>query len=114
MSKVVTIIDHIGRYIVGEVVEETDATLKLKTPVILHVAPHPQTNQLQVQTFPLFFNEFVAKDSSSTNVWSFPKSAIIISDVVLEERLQAQYQGMATPPPVVPAGDPQVIKLFDE
>lgn len=113
MSKVVTIIDHIGRYIVGELVEETDAVLKLKTPVILHVAPNPQTNQLQVQTFPLFFSEFLARGSTS-NVWSFPKTAIVVGDVELEERLVAQYNSLANPPSIISSGSPDVIKLFED
>ena len=114
MSNVVTIVDHIGRYIVGELVEDTQTSLKLKSPVILHVAPNQQTNQLQVQTFPLFFNEFVAPGKSDTNVWTFAKSSIVVGEVVLEERLLAQYQTLLSPPQQPATASPDIIKLFDD
>ncbi len=42
MSKIKTIIDHIGRTVVGELVEDGKDTLTLSNPVIIHVTPNPQ------------------------------------------------------------------------
>jgi hypothetical protein len=106
------IIDNVGRFIIGKVVAESDTVLSLKTPVILHVQPS-QTGQLQVQTIPLFFGEFVK--SKDTNVWDFAKSTIACSNVELDDRLISQYQAIANPSPIIqPTADPQVIKLFDD
>lgn len=116
-QNVKVIIDHIGRYIIGEVAAETETSLQLKYPVILHVQPNPQTNQLQIQTFPLFFNEFISVTARDNNLWTFSKSTIALGDVVLDEKIIAQYNNLANPSPIItPAGgsDPQVIKLFED
>jgi len=106
------IIDNVGRFIIGKVVSETDTVLSLKTPVIIHVQPS-QTGQLQVQTIPLFFGEFVKE--KDTNVWHYTKSTISYSDVELDDRLLNQYLAIANPSPIIqPTADPQVIKLFDD
>jgi len=109
-EQIKVIIDNVGRFIIGKVVSETDQFIKLKTPVIIHVQPS-QTGQLQVQTLPLFFGEFV-KDKD-TNVWEYSKSAIAISDVELDERLENQYLAIANPSPIIQPQQPEVIKLFD-
>ena len=75
-QNVKAIIDHIGRYIIGDVQNETETTLEMKYPVILHVQPNPQTNQLQIQTFPLFFNEFISVSGRDENTWTFSKTTI--------------------------------------
>ena len=54
-----TIIDHIGRTVVGSVVKEDTKTITLFNPVIIHVQPDPQSGQLQVQSFPYIFMEFL-------------------------------------------------------
>ena len=64
MSKtlnVTTFVDHIGRVILGEVVSDTKDTLNIKNPAIVHIGQNPQTGQIQVQTIPYFFREFVWK-----------------------------------------------------
>jgi hypothetical protein len=109
-EKIKLIIDHIGRFILGKVVGETDEYIQLKTPLIIHVQPNPQTNQLQVQNIPLLFNEFVAK--SETNIWTFSKKSIAVSDVELDARLVSQYHAMVDPQPL--KSEPEVIKLFDD
>lgn len=115
MSQNITaIIDHIGRYIIGEVAAETESTLQIKYPVILHVQPNPQTNQLQIQTFPLFFNEFIKSDSRDKNIWSFAKNAIVRGEVDLDERIIQQYNNLVNPSPIVTPGEPQVVKLFED
>ena len=121
MSKQIkTIVDHIGRTVVGVVKKEDTKTITLHNPVIIHVQPNPETGQLQVQSFPYLFMEFIKGDVDKSNNWTFHKSTISISDVELDERIITQYENINKPQ--APAGaqvgdqdeDPEVIKLFDE
>ena len=54
-KQIKTIVDHIGRTVVGKLSQEDDETITLNNPVIIHVQPNPQTGQLQVQSFPYLF-----------------------------------------------------------
>jgi hypothetical protein len=108
----ITFVDQIGRTVIGKLVEETDTTIIVDNPVIIHVQPNPQTGQLQVQSFPYLFMEFIDKDSREQNQWSFFKSAVAISKVTLDERIIAQYNSINSPP--APQPEPEVIKLFEE
>jgi hypothetical protein len=110
----ITFVDQIGRTVIGKLVEETDSTITVDNPVIIHVQPNPQTGQLQVQSFPYLFMEFIDKNSREQNQWSFFKSAIAISRVTLDERIIAQYNNINTPPAAQPEAEPEVIKLFEE
>lgn len=110
MNKVKLIIDHIGRFIIGSVISESETTLRLSKPIILHVQPN-QTGQLQVQTLPLLFNEFLGDKES--NVWSYTKESIVISEAVLDDRLLQQYESMANPAPITQS-EPEVVKLFED
>ena len=114
MSKIKTIIDHIGRTVVGEIVEETADTLTLSNPVIIHVTPNPQNGQLQVQSFPYIFMEFLSKDSRDKNHWLFNKKSIVLSEVQLDEKIVMQYNNINTAAPAQPQAEPEVIKLFEE
>ena len=115
-----TIIDHIGRTVVGSVTKEDTKTITLFNPVIIHVQPDPQSGQLQVQSFPYIFMEFL-KDKDKNN-WTFYKTAISTSDVDLDDRIISQYENINNPaPPIDPVGhtaagaeEPEVIKLFDD
>lgn len=108
----ITFVDQIGRTVIGKLVEETDSTIIVDNPVIIHVQPNPQTGQLQVQSFPYLFMEFIDKDSRDKNQWTFFKSTIATSSVKLDERIIAQYNNINTPP--APQPEPEVIKLFEE
>jgi hypothetical protein len=111
---IVTISDHIGRTVVGEKKEETKTTLTLSNPVIVHVQPDQQSGQLQVQSFPYIFMEFI-KGEEKTNNWTFAKDAIVVSDVQLNNKIIEQYKGINSPAPAESAsGDPEVVKLFDD
>lgn len=114
MSKITTIIDHIGRTVIGVEVESTETTLTLDNPVIIHVQPNPQTGQLQVQSIPYIFMEFLTPASRTANNWTFTKSSIVTSTIELDSKIIAQYNGINTPQPQQPQGDPQVIKLFED
>lgn len=105
----ITFIDHIGRTLIGKLVEETDTHYSIENPVILNVSINQQTKQLNVNSFPLFFGEFLSK-TEPKNIWKFNKTQIVVGDVVLEPTLIQQYNGMTTPQ--VPQ-EPEIIKLFD-
>ena len=111
-----TIIDHIGRTVVGKVVKDTEDSITLYNPVIIHVQPDPESGQLQVQSFPYIFMEFL-KDKDKNN-WTFAKSAISTSDVELDDRIIQQYENINNPAPPIQEGsnqnEPEVIKLFDD
>ena len=114
-KKIKTIIDHIGRTVVGVAVKEDTKTITLHNPVIIHVQPDPQSGQLQVQSFPYIFMEFL-KDKDKNN-WTFTKTAICTSDVQLDDRIITQYENINNPQPPIQsaaAEDPEVIQLFDD
>tara|TARA_R100001163_G_scaffold54260_1_gene41589 strand:- start:11 stop:406 length:396 start_codon:yes stop_codon:yes gene_type:complete len=114
-KQIKTIVDHIGRTVLGVVEKDTKDTITLFNPVIIHVQPDQQTGQLQVQSFPYIFMEFL-KDKEKNN-WTFSKSSISISDVELDERIIQQYDNINNPQPPLTqsaedAGD--VVTLFDD
>tara|TARA_R110002050_G_C8737701_1_gene497800 strand:- start:9 stop:386 length:378 start_codon:yes stop_codon:yes gene_type:complete len=116
-KKFKTIVDHIGRTVIGTVKKEDTKTITLFNPVIIHVQPDPQSGQLQVQSFPYIFMEFL-KDKEK-NSWTFTKTAICTSDVQLDDRIITQYENINNPQPPIqssPGSDqePEVIKLFDD
>jgi hypothetical protein len=110
----ITIIDQIGRVVIGKKVSETDTQLTLNNPVIVYVNPNQETGQIQVQSFPYIFVEFLDKDNRDKNNWTFTKSSIVISDVVLDSAIINQYNNINSVRPQPPAGEPEVIKLFSD
>lgn len=111
-NKHVAIIDHVGRTIIGELISETDTTLSINNPVILHCEPQ-KNGQLSVQTFPVFFFEFIDKAKRALNTWTYPKSSIIISNVTLDDRILSQYATINTPPAEAVTETPKVISIDD-
>lgn len=114
----ITIIDHIGRTVIGKHVQETDTTLTINNPVIVHVQAQQQTQRLEVQSFPYLFMEFLDPANRDKNDWTFNKTSIVTSNVVLDSKIAAQYEGINNPaPPVittsVPADAP-IIKVFND
>lgn len=111
-EKHVAIIDQIGRNIIGKLVGETETTLTLNNPVILFVQPE-QTGQIQVQSFPVFFFEFINKEYRNQNNWTFNKANIVTSDVVLDDRILLQYEKINTPPVEQPAPtkNPKIVSI---
>ena len=95
-KKLVTFLDTVGRTIIGEEVESPkgEGYLGVKNPVIVHIVPNQQTNQMALQLFPLFFKEFQA-DKNEDTVWSYNRSTIDESDgIILDIKLQSQYANM--------------------
>jgi hypothetical protein len=117
--KIKTIIDHVGHNIVGELIEETDSKIVLRSPAILIAQPN-QNNQLQVQLYPVLFKEFLGgKSKEKGAVFTYNKERVVDIDAELDEKLTQQYSAMfaggAVPAPAQDGkGDNEVIKLFDE
>lgn len=112
--KHVAIIDHVGRTIIGEQIGESDTTLTLQNPVILHC--QPQANgQLEVQTFPVFFFEFIDKKTRENNSWTYTKSNIVLSNITLDDRILSQYAKINVPPVEAPPvqANPKIISIQD-
>jgi hypothetical protein len=109
----IVIIDNIGRNIIGKLVGETDTTLTLHNPIIVFVQPQ-QGGQIEVQSFPVFFFEFISKDFRDQNNWTYQKSNITTSDVVLDDRILAQYEKINSPPVEpqgVPSASPKIVSI---
>jgi len=118
MSKenIVTFIDHIGRTIIATHVDQDKSHLTVKNPAIIHVQP-TQNGQLNVQTIPLFFREFVGEKSKATGTtWKFNLQNIVLGiDIDNDPRLLEQYNKLFTFVAPSPAKESApVIKLFDE
>lgn len=128
MSKIITFVDSIGRTIIGEHVdaapsgEKSDASFFIvKNPAIIHVQP-TQQGQLNVQTIPLYFRDFVSeKNKEEGTFWKYSYATATIGlNVENDQRLVDQYQKLFAPVPVIQpassAGAPEgkTIKLFDE
>ena len=113
-QEITTIVDQVGRVVIGVETAQTDETITLKNPVIVHVQPDQQSGQLQVQTFPYLFMEFIEGDRTK-NDWTFYKSAIAMSNVSLTAQIKAQYNVINNPVPAQPVAteEPEVIRLFD-
>ena len=115
MSKITTFVDHIGRTIIGEVAEDSKESIVVKNPAIIHVQPTPQ-GQLNVQTIPLYFREFVSeKNRNEGTKWKFNKHNLVFGiDVENDARLIEQYNRLFSAPVATASDDQKVIKLFDE
>lgn len=116
MSNITTFVDHIGRTLLGEIVDDSPTHLTVKNPAIIHVQPTPN-GQLNVQTIPFYFREFISdKNKNSGTTWKFNKENLVIGvDIENDSRLVDQYKKLFAPVAAGPATDDQkVIKLFDE
>lgn len=119
-KKYTTFIDNAGRSIFGINSSETDETITVENPVMIHVAQQ-ENGQMAVQLFPLFFAEFVQpkEDESRQNFFTYNKSSVALGDGFdVDPRISEQYERIVNPT-LVPAGssegeEPETIKLFDE
>ena len=116
-SNIVTFIDHIGRTIIGELVKSDSSHLTVKNPAIIHVQP-TQQGQLNVQTIPLYFREFVGEKSRANGTtWKFNVANVVLGDDVDNDtRLVEQYFKLFSTPLPTAADQPKekVVKLFDD
>ncbi len=119
-KKYTTFIDNAGRSIFGINSSETDETITVENPVMIHVAQQ-ENGQMAVQLFPLFFAEFVQpdEDESRQNFFTYTKASVALGDGFnVDPRISEQYERIVNPT-LVPAGssegeEPETIKLFDE
>ena len=119
-KKYTTFIDNAGRSIFGILSSETDQTITVENPVMIHVAQQ-ENGQMAVQLFPLFFAEFVQpdEDESRKNFFTYTKANVALGDGFnVDPRISEQYERIVNPT-LVPAGspeggEPETIKLFDE
>ena len=116
-TKLITFIDHIGRTIVGELVDasvDNGNSFLVKNPAIIHVQP-TQQGQLNVQTIPLYFREFVGEKSKENGTtWKYHYANVVVGvEVDNDPRLIDQYSKLFAAAEA-PASDPQIVKLFDE
>lgn len=111
-EKHTVIIDKIGRFILGVETENTETTLTLRNPIILHFQPS-NTGQLELQVYPLFFFELLDKEKRTQNSWTYGKSSIVVSDVELNPEILARYSQINTPTSVQPQNNPKVISIDD-
>lgn len=122
-KKLVAFFDTVSRTIIGEEVENTDKTLTVKDPAVLHLQPNPQNGQLSLQILPLFFKEFLADKSDDVNIVFNKSNITFIKDPVLDFKIIAQYEqivnlasqsGPAEPVPGQQPSNEDVVKLFDD
>jgi phosphoribulokinase len=107
------IIDHVGRLVIGKVSSETATELVLYNPVLVDARPDQQ-GQLQVTSFPVLFFEFIDKGNRDKNNWTYNKANIVVSDVVLDERILSQYEKINTPQvDATVSKNPKVISIND-
>jgi hypothetical protein len=114
------LVDHVGRTIIGELVEDTAEEYVLKNAATIYVQPN-ESGQLQVQTIPLFFKEFLTLDGREQGITFRFKKAVIIDTTaasVLDTKLVNQYtkivENLVAPDTPAAAESGDVVKLFDE
>ena len=114
-------VDQVGRTVIGELLKECDACIELKNPCTIFVQPN-ESGQLQVQTVPMFFREFLTEAGREEGTtWTFNKGNIIDSNCAehLDDKLVNQYTAILTnlgQPDASgdDAEEPEVVKLFDD
>lgn len=72
-----------GQTIVGEVVAETASEISISNPVILHFQMEGQS--IRYSPFPVFFAELIDEDSRDTNVWTYNKQSVSVSNVKMNQ-----------------------------
>lgn len=110
-EKHIAFIDHVGRNIFGKQISETEDTITVSNPIIVHCQPSGD-GKIQVQNIPLFFFEFIKQDQRDKNNWTFSKSSIITSDVVLADHIIKQYDEVNKPVQAA-TNNPKVIQIND-
>ena len=126
-NKIITFVDQIGRTIIGEQVDAAPSGEKadsdsfiVRNPAIIHVQP-TQQGQLNVQTIPLYFRDFVSdKNKEEGTYWKYNNKTVTVGlNIENDPRLVDQYFKLFSAPVVAqatgePAGGEKTIKLFDD
>ena len=120
MNNINAFVDSVGRVIVGEVLDNTSDSLKVKEPAVVNVQVNQESGQISVQLLPFIFRDFVKTDIRDKGVeWVFPKNTIVTSEnLELEDSIKQQYKNIFNQPVATPEGqkteEPEVVKLFDD
>jgi hypothetical protein len=123
MNNITAFVDSVGRVIVGQKLKSKAANvLKIKEPAVVNVQVNQQSGQISVQLLPFVFREFVTQQARDEGVvWDFNKDTCVTSEnIVLEDNICKQYEGIFTKPVATPASapqaaeEPEVVKLFDD
>lgn len=110
------VIETASKTIVGELINRTDAVVKLKNPAALFIQPS-NSGQLSVQLFPLFFGELIeTSEREKGTAWEFNVAGCGVSDsIALDSKLIEQYTRIFNSSKIItPADSGKVIKLFDD
>lgn len=122
VENLVVFMDSVGRTLFGEVdPAKSDADwLYVYNPVVVHVQPNPQTGQMAIQLFPVFFREFLA-DKNTKILWRYNRKSIVETEgkVVFDFRLYMNYKNIYSDAPQGMMAqqrppEQEVIKLFDD
>jgi hypothetical protein len=109
--KTVTFQDQIGRIIIGNQVGETETTLTVDDPKVIHVEMQ-QGGTVQVHVIPIFFAELIDNIAENGNEWVYNKSNIVMGDVKVSADLIARSESINKPVEKVETGD-KVISITD-
>ena len=120
IGNIITFMDSIGRTIFAEIDEKRSNAEELwvYNPVVVHTQPNPQTGQMALQLFPVFFREFLA-DKEQKIVWKYNRKNIVETgeSIVFDFKLKAQYASIFSMPSRMtePSNkSDNTIKLFDD
>jgi len=78
--------DQIGRVLVGDKVAETETTLTVSDPKVVHTEMG-QNGKISVHIIPVYFAEILEKESDKNNFWTYNKNAIVLGDVDVSKDL---------------------------
>ena len=84
---IITYIDSIGRTCFGELVEQTDSNLRVKSPAMIMVTPNDASN-MKVDVMPLFFTEF---SSGEAPVFKYANSQYTEVEVTISDKILVHY-----------------------
>lgn len=116
MSQNLIVFKNQSETIIGELIDRTETSVKVKNPASLYIQP-TQTGQLTVQLFPVFFGELLdGEKRSEGTIWTYSLVGSGIGEnIPLDEKLVSQYTKIFNPSPIiVPENAGKVVKLFDD
>ena len=112
-KKHIVIVNQVGQTVTGRLVSETDTTITLHNPTILFVEME-QNGTYKFQPVPILLFEFINPSDRDQNNWTYHKSAITISDVVLDPRMADLVDKINAPreqPQAAPSSSPKIISI---
>jgi len=112
-NKLTLFLDSIGRTLMGEIIETTEQTIRVKNPIVIDVVHEPSSGKVTLQMLPLFFREFL-QNATDPLVWAFTRSRLTICENgTVNNNLAAQYTQIFSgqPPQAV---NQDTIRLFED